>query len=266
MKVSKADIKYFRSLSQKKVRQSERKFILEGWRALKEVLNSSSKVETVAVLSRYLQDPDYESILTKFGERGASIKEVTEAELSQVADTVHAQGVLAVVHQKTYSLENIRRGQPSVVVAADAVSDPGNLGSMIRSSDWFDVDLVLLGGGCVELYNEKVVRSTVGSLFHVPIVEGVELTEALTALKKQEFSIVAFSGDGKQPYTSLEQSARTVYVLGSEAHGVSREVRNVADVVVRIPKYGKAESLNVGVACGIVLAHMRAEKERRKGD
>jgi TrmH family RNA methyltransferase len=137
---------------------------------------------------------------------------------------------------------------------------------MIRSSDWFDVDLVLLGGGCVELYNEKVVRSTVGSLFHVPIVEGVELTEALTALKKQEFSIVAFSGDGKQPYTSLEQSARTVYVLGSEAHGVSREVRNVADVVVRIPKYGKAESLNVGVACGIVLAHMRAEKERRKGD
>ena len=266
MKVSKADIKYFRSLSQKKVRQAERKFILEGWRALKEVLNSSSKVETVAVLSRYLQDPDYESILTMLGDGGASIKEVTEAELNQVADTVHAQGVLAVVHQKTHLLESFRCGQLSVVVAADAVSDPGNLGSMIRSSDWFNVDMVVLGRGCVELYNEKVVRSTVGSLFHVPIIEGVDLTETLAALKKQEFSIVAFSGDGKQSYTRLEQSARTVYVLGSEAHGVSREVRDAADVVVRIPKYGKAESLNVGVACGIVLAHMRAEKERRKGD
>lgn len=266
MKVSKADIKYFRSLSQKKVRQAERKFILEGWRALKEVLNSPSTVETVAVLSRYLQDPDYESILTKLGERGASVKEVTEAELNQVADTVHAQGVLAVVQQKTHSLDSVQLDKSSLVVAADAVSDPGNLGSMIRSSDWFHADFVLLGRGCVELYNEKVVRSTVGSLFHVPIVEGVELTEALSSMKKNGFSIVAFSGDGKQSYTTLEQSVRTVYVLGSEAHGVSREVRNVADVVVRIPKYGKAESLNVGVACGIVLAHVRAEQERRKGD
>ncbi len=266
MRVSKTEMKYFRSLSQKKIRQAERKFILEGWRALKEVLNSSSRVETVAVLPRYLQDPDYESILSQLGERGASIKEVTEVELNQLADTVHAQGVLAVVHQKTHSLDSVRLGQSAVVVAADAVSDPGNLGSIIRSADWFDVDLVLLGRGCVELYNEKVVRSTVGSLFHVPIVDGVDLTVVLAVVKKKGFSVVAFSGDGKQPYTSLEQSARMVYVLGSEAHGVSREVRTAADVVVRIPKYGKAESLNVGVACGIVLAHRRAEQERRKGD
>lgn len=266
MKVSKADLKYFRSLSQKKVRQAEHKFILEGWRALKEVLNSSSRVETVAVLPRYLQDPDYESILTKLGERGAAIKEIAETELNQVADTVHAQGVLAVVHQKTTALDISQLKKYSLIVAADAVSDPGNLGSIIRSSDWFDVDMVLLGRGCVELYNEKVVRSTVGSLFHVPIVEGADLTEALATLKKQEFSVVAFSGDGKEPYTSLEGSGRTVCVLGSEAHGVSREVRSIADVVVRIPKYGKAESLNVGVACGIVLAHLRAEKGRRKGE
>jgi RNA methyltransferase, TrmH family len=266
MKVSKADIKYFRSLSQKKVRQAERKFILEGWRALREVLNSASTVETVAVLTRYLQDPDYASILTSLGERGASIKELTELELSQVADTVHAQGVLAIVRQNTTALESVRFGKSAVVVAADAISDPGNLGSMIRTSDWFGVDAVLLGRGCVELYNEKVVRSTVGSLFHVPTIEGVDLSDVLPAMKTQGFSIVALSGDGKQSYESLEHSARTIYVLGSEAHGVSREVRTIADDVVRIPKYGKAESLNVGVACGIVLAHMRAEKERGKGD
>ncbi len=266
MKVSKAEIKYFRSLSQKKVRQAERKFILEGWRALREVLNSASTVETVAVLTRYLQDPDYASILTSLGERGASIKELTEVELSQVADTVHAQGVLAVVHQNTRTFESMRFGKSAVVVAADAVSDPGNLGSLIRTSDWFGVDAVLLGRGCVELFNEKVVRSTVGSLFQVPIIEGMDLSDVLPAMKTQGFSIVALSGDGKQLYESLEHSARTVYVLGRVAHGVSREVRNVADDVVRIPKYGKAESLNVGVACGIVLAHMRAEKERGKGD
>ncbi len=266
MKVSKADIKYFRSLSQKKVRQSEKKFVLEGWRALKEVLSSASKVDTVAVLSRYLQDPDYQSILTKLGERGAAIREMTEAELDQVADTVHAQGVLAVVQQRTHALDSVRLSRSSLVVAADAVSDPGNLGSIIRSADWFDADLVLLGKGCVELYNEKVVRSTVGSLFHVPVVEGVELPTALADLKHQGLSVVAFSGDGKQSYASLKQTEGTVFVFGSEAHGVSREVRAAVDVVVRIPKYGKAESLNVGVACGIVLAHMRSETERRKGD
>lgn len=265
MRVSKADIKYFRSLSQKKVRQAEKVFVVEGWRALKEVLNSSSKVETVAVLLRYLEDPDYRAILANLGERGADIKEISEAELGQVADTVHAQGVLAIVHQPIHSLESADLGQVSVVVAVDAVSDPGNLGSIVRSSDWFGADVVLLGRGCVELYNDKVVRSTVGSLFHVPIVEGVELPAALAAMKRKGFSVVALSGDGKQSYSTLKQPERTVFVFGNEAHGVSREVLAVADLVVRIPKYGKAESLNVGVACGIVLAQVRAEKEKKRG-
>jgi RNA methyltransferase, TrmH family len=265
MKISKSEIKYFRSLSQKKVRLTEKKFVVEGWRALKEVLNSSSKVETVAVMSRYLKDPDYESILSKLGDRGASVKELTEEELNQIADTVHAQGVLAVVHQKTHTLDSVRLGKLSIVVAADAVSDPGNLGSIIRSADWFAADAVLLGRGCVELYNDKVIRSTVGSLFHVPVLEGVDLPAVLADLKKQGMSAVAFSGDAKQSYTTLGQTAGIVLVFGSEAHGVSRDVRAACDVVVRIPKYGKGESLNVGVACGIVLAHSRAQQEGRKG-
>ena len=265
MKASKADIKLFRTLSQKKFRQSERKFILEGWRALKEVLNSSSKVETVAVLSRYLEDPDYKAILSMLAERGASIKELSETELNQLADTVHAQGVLAVVHQKTHTLDSVRFGPAPTVVAVDAVSDPGNLGSIVRSSDWFDVDAILLGRGCVDLYNDKVVRSTVGSIFHIPIVEGVDLPKTLGMMKEQGFFIVAFSGDGKQSYTNLQPRGRSVFVFGSEPHGVSREVRSVADLVVRIPRYGKADSLNVGVACGIVLAHTRAGKENTKG-
>jgi tRNA G18 (ribose-2'-O)-methylase SpoU len=84
-------------------------------------------------------------------------------------------------------------------------------------------------------------------------------------MKDQGFFIVAFSGDGKQAYTTLEPRGHSIFAFGSEAHGVSREVRSVADVVVRIPKYGKADSLNVGVACGIVLAHARAERENTKG-
>ncbi len=265
MRVTKAEVKYVRSLSQKKVRQEERKFVVEGWRALKELINSTSKIEIVAVLPRYLEDPDYSGILSQLQQRGATVKELAESDLKAVADTVHAQGVIAVVQQKLQALDAERLQRASIVVAADAVGDPGNLGSIVRSSDWFNVDVVLLGRGCVDLYNDKVVRSTVGSIFHVPIVEGVDLPTTFLSLREHGFSIIAFSGDGKQSYTDILVDGKVVFVFGNEAHGISREVHGMVDSVVRIPKYGKAESLNVGVACGIVLAHVRAQREQKKG-
>jgi RNA methyltransferase, TrmH family len=265
MRITKNEIKYVHSLSLKKNRQSEQKFVVEGWRALKEVLSSSSKVEIVGVLPRYLDDRDYRGILSNLEERGALVRELTETELSALADTVHAQGVIAVVHQKKRSLEPELLKRASLVVIADTVSDPGNLGSIIRSSDWFNVDLLLLGKGCVELYNDKVVRSTVGSIFHLPIVEGIDLPSTLKMLKENGFSVIALSGDGKHAYDEQAMPAKTAIVLGSEAHGVSSEVRALANDIVRIPKFGKAESLNVGVAYGIVVAHLRGQKEHKKG-
>ncbi|HCA81381.1 MAG TPA: 23S rRNA (guanosine(2251)-2'-O)-methyltransferase RlmB [Bacteroidetes bacterium] len=265
MKLSKGELRYCRSLSQKKVRQAERKFILEGWRALKEVLNSSTKMEMVAVHPRFLQDPDYSRLLSELESRGIPVKEADELQLQQIAETVHAQGVIAVVQQKHDDLERIPLDRASVIVAVDAVSDPGNLGSIIRSSDWFNVDALLLGRGCVELYNEKLVRSTVGSIFHIAIVEGVELPSVLQHLGSKGFSVAGFSGDGKVDYMERQMSRKAVFVFGSEAHGISREVKASVDQIVRIPRYGKAESLNVGVACGIVLAHERAQREQQKG-
>jgi RNA methyltransferase, TrmH family len=265
MRITKNEIKHIRSLSLKKNRQTEQKFVVEGWRALKEVLNSSSKVEIVGVLSRYLDDPDYRGILSNLEERGASVRELTETELHALADTVHAQGVIAVVQQKKSLLEPELLKRASLVVVADSVSDPGNLGSIIRSSDWFGVDLLLLGRGCVELYNDKSIRSTVGSIFHLPIVEGIDLPLTLRMLKENNFSVIALSGDGKHAYDEQSMPAKVAIVLGNEAHGVSSEVRALANDVVRIPKFGKAESLNVGVAFGIMLAHLRSQKDKKKG-
>ena len=239
--------------------------MVEGWRALKEVLSSSSKVEIVGVLSRYLEDPDYKGILSKLEERGAVVRELVDVELNALADTVHAQGVIAVVHQKQSSFDPDVLKKATLVVVADSVGDPGNLGSIIRSSDWFNIDLLLLGKGCVELHNDKVVRSTVGSIFHLPIVEGVELSQTLRLLKEHQFSVIALSGDGKHSYDDRPMAGKLAIVLGSEAHGVSPAVRALVDDIVRIPRYGKAESLNVGVACGIVLARVRSFQEKRKG-
>jgi TrmH family RNA methyltransferase len=257
VQISKNEIKYLHSLSQKKARQAEKKFILEGWRALKEVLQSSFHVELVVVLPQYFNDPDYQKILTQIHERRISVKEITERELKKVADTVHSHGVIALVHQQPALLDDSLLRRTGLIVAADAVSDPGNIGSILRSADWFGADAVLLGSGCVELYNEKVIRSTVGSIFHIPIVENVDLPSVLSRLRKKEFFVAVASGDGKQTYTDVAYKRKNVLVLGNEAHGVAKEVKAVADVVMKIPKYGKAESLNVGVACGIILAQAR---------
>ncbi|MEK6565945.1 MAG: RNA methyltransferase, partial [Bacteroidota bacterium] len=135
--------------------------------------------------------------------------------------------------------------------------DPGNLGSIVRCCDWFGVDALLLSQGCVELHNEKVVRSSTGSLFHVQVVEDVDCSDVLHQLKKQSFAIIATAGDAPSEYTKIDPARKICLIFGSEAHGVSKEVHKTADLIVKIPKFGQAESLNVGVTCGIILAHLR---------
>lgn len=262
MRLSQKELKYLRSLTQKKTRQQEHRFILEGWRALKEFLNSSGEADLVAVLPAYFENPDYQKILAAVRERKIPVKEITEKELRTVSETVHAQGAVAVVRQQTVTLSRGLLDQIRMVVAADGVSDPGNVGSIVRTADWFGADLVVLGKGSVELYNDKVVRTTVGSLFHVRVAENVDLPASASLFREAGFRLVSLSGDGKTDFDSTDWSRRSVIILGNEAHGVSKEVRTVSDEVVRIPREGRAESLNVGVACGIVLAQWNLATRR----
>jgi TrmH family RNA methyltransferase len=113
------------------------------------------------------------------------------------------------------------------------------------------------------LYNEKVVRSSVGSLLHLPVAEDVDLVAALGEARRRGFTVVAASGNAQQSYLTARYGAKNVLVLGSEAHGLSGKVRAAADLIVGIPRYGRVESLNVGVACGILLAHLRATPPSR---
>lgn len=251
--------KYLHSLSQKKIRHAERKFLLEGWRALREALNSPSAIEMVVVQPRYLLDPDYQKIISEIRARRIPLKEGSELEFQKIADTVHSQGVVALVRQQEHRLDEPAFKRGSLLLALDAVADPGNLGTVLRSAAWFGVDGVLLGKGSVELYNEKVVRSTVGALFHMPVVE-VELEQVLPSLKREGFLIVAASGAAPTVYTEMPVRSKIVIVLGSEAHGVGKGILKEAEMVVKIPRYGNAESLNLGVACGILLAHIRGNK------
>lgn len=262
MPLTRKDFKYLISLSQKKVREQEKKFLLEGWRPLDEALRSDFVIDYVAVDKTTEGDPAHVKILAASKKKSIRIQEITTREMNQVSSTVHSQGVLAVVHQKESRFSELVSRKATLIVALDGVADPGNLGSIIRSCDWFGVDGILLGKGCVELYNEKVVRSTAGSLFHLPIVEDLDLGNTLRQTATAGYSVVSFSGDGSVSYLAGRLRLPAVLVFGSEPHGISLEVRGLSDSVLKIPRYGLAESLNVGVACGIVLAHLRSQSKQ----
>ncbi len=262
MHLTKAELKYLRSLAQKKVRETEGKFLLEGWKPLAEVLASAFSVEMIVVAAGEASADERQRQLGAARARSIPIKEMTALELRQLTDTVTAQGVVALVRQKKEQLTPEALRDARLIIVGDAISDPGNLGSIVRSADWYAADLVLLSEGSVSLYNEKVVRSTAGSLFHVPVVEHLELSETLGRLRNAGFRVGIADADGTEADWPPSGWDRVAVVVGNEAHGVSPQLHAGADAVVAIPRYGKAESLNVGVATAVLLDRIRQRDTR----
>ncbi len=263
MQLTKGEARYLRSLQQKKVRDREKKFVVEGWRALDEVLKAGAAVEYVAVGG---PGGDFAPVRQELQRRGVPVREADREVLARLGGAAHGPGVLALVRQRTFSLRDVLTERARLVVAADGVADPGNVGTLLRTCDWFGADGVLLGKGSVELHNDKVVRSSVGSILHLPVAEDVDLAPALRDARGQGFSVVAASGDAPSDYRAGCYGPRNLLVLGSEARGASAAVREAADLLVSIPRYGRVESLNVGVACGILLAHLRTVRYEEKDE
>jgi TrmH family RNA methyltransferase len=260
MSLTRNRIREIRSLSQKKVRDELGLFVAEGLRLVKDAAESSFDIPEAFSTREFESSPAGGDLMGLLRARGARCQQVSRSELAQFADTVNAQGVLAVVRKRNESAGDLigRVGRPALLVALDGISDPGNLGSIIRTCDWFRAGGILLGRDSVDLYNPKVVRATMGGIFHVPLVTGLDLPQAAMHAKEQGFTVFVtdpsadlFCGDVRFPESS-------VVAFGNEAHGVSEGLRRVADARVAIRRYGSAESLNVGVACGILLsAHRR---------
>ena len=258
MNLTKTEVKYLRSLSRKKARQVERRFVLEGWRALREALDAGVPIEYIAVDPAHAERDE----LREVWQRGVPVKHVGPRDLEQIADTVHSQGVVALLRQRCHTPDDVFHPHAALIVAMDALTDPGNLGTVLRTCDWFGVNGVLLGCGSVELHNEKVVRSSAGAIFHLPVAEDVDLIAALARAREAGFRGLAAAGDAAVDYSHCDFGAKTLLILGNEGHGVAPAVRSAADGAVCIPKFGRVESLNVGVACGIILAQVRKNRRR----
>ena len=175
------------------------------------------------------------------------------ADLAAMADAEAPQGVLAVVDDDPASLDDVLARGPRLLVLLTHVRDPGNLGTVIRGADAAGAEAVLVSEGSVDVTGPKVVRSTAGSIFHLPIVTGLDVAATLTALDAAGVRRLAADGVGERTIDEVDLGAPHAWVMGNEAWGLEQGTRDACDEVVRVPIHGHAESLNLAMATTICL-------------
>ncbi|MDR1711824.1 MAG: RNA methyltransferase [Propionibacteriaceae bacterium] len=262
-KPSKAALLEARSLQRRKVREELGKFLVEGRKAVGEALKLRGAVEAVYV--RWDAAIPNQDLLEAAAASKVPVFAVSEQNLATLTDTVTPQGVVAVARTLSVSLDSVlSESDVSLVVICAQVRDPGNAGTVIRCADAFGADAVILSSDSVEVYNPKVVRSSVGSIFHLPIVTGVSLAQAIDACRAAGLQIFATDGEAGTDLTDLDGALAkpTAWVMGNESWGLPLEHLQLADQTVAVPIYGHAESLNLATAAAVCLyASASAQRE-----
>lgn len=256
--ITQSRLKLFQKLTQKKYRNEEKKFLIEGVHLVDEVLNSDWDIECLLICSSVLKDTA-ENIGRRAKNRGVEICELSERELNKLSDTVTSQGIVGVVAQPNAGPNDFWKKLPkkSLIVAMDNISDPGNTGTILRTSDWFGAYGVVMSNDTAEVFNPKVLRASMGAIFHLSLLQDVDLEPVLEEATRNGFSIIATALQNGISLSSFSFPERSLVIFGNESSGVSHKIRSLSDTIITIPKFGKAESLNVGVACGVILGSAR---------
>lgn len=259
--ISKAKLKYLSALKQKKIRDQRQAFLIEGLRLCEEALDSDYEIETALICraTAAAQSNRAEKLLAAFRARQITTVDISLSELREISETVHSQGIVCVVKKRAFDRNEFLKNQPDLLLALDAINDPGNLGVIIRTANWFGVKGIFLSSHAVEATNPKVVRASMGGFFHLPLFENCDLEKVLANLQKENYAIWVADAAGDVDYRRAAFGKKNVLVLGSETAGAARPIKTLASGRLRIPKRGKAESLNVGTAAAILLAELTKE-------
>jgi TrmH family RNA methyltransferase len=228
-------------------------FLVEGPQAVTEALAFRAELLVDIFITRAARDR-YVDLVQSATARGIPVVNVSDAVLDTMADTVTPQGVLATCHQFAVELADLLASGPRLIAVLEEVRDPGNAGTIIRAADAAGADGVIFTGNSVDAYNPKVVRSTTGSIFHVPVAQNGTLDEALAAVRAAGMQVLAADVKGADlPRVRETLIAPTAWVFGNEAHGLTDEQLRLVDRVVKVPIYGHAESLNLATAASVCL-------------
>lgn len=248
--ISKSDLQYYSSLLSKKHRKAINKFIVEGKKAVLEGLNSNYECEVVFVTNKFAEEQ--EDAFKELAKVKKKIVFLKQKEFLKITDTGTPQGIAAVFVKPKLLFNQASFSDDNIMVMLDNISDPGNLGTIIRNCDWFGVKNIFLSENIVDYTNPKVIRASMGSVFHENIYEEVK-EESLLKLRENGFEILCADKEGENVFT-YRSNKKKILILSSEAHGPTKEIEKISDKKISIPKIGNAESLNVASASSVLLA------------
>ena len=244
---SNEQIKQIIQLKEKaKVRRQKNQFVVEGVKMFLEVPKDK-------MVSAYVSESFLETNKEKL--QGYKYNVVKDSVFKKISDTVTPQGVLAVVEKNIYTLEWIienRNKEKSCIVVLDRLQDPGNLGTIVRTGEGAGISGVIMSSDCADIYNPKVIRSTMGSIFRVPFAIVDDLPQAVEKLKNSGITTYAAHLKG-EIYSKNAFEKDVAFLIGNEARGLSDEVSKKADKLIKIPMAGKVESLNAAIATSILM-------------
>ena len=262
---STARLRAARRLTKRALRQRERAFLAEGPQAVSEALATGAGVSDLFVTAP--AQAHHADLVSAAADAGIDVQMVSGEVMAELAQTITPQGLLAVCGFVDVSLDSVASGRPALVALLANVRDPGNAGTVLRTADAAGADAVVFADASVDPYNGKCVRASAGSLFHLPVVVGPRLPEAIAALKRSGLRILAADGRGSgtlhEPGSQAMLAEPTAWLFGNEAWGLPDDLLALADESVAVPIYGRAESLNLAAAAAVCLyASASAQRAR----
>ena len=242
-------IKHIRKLKEKKYRDEYGEYVIEGIKLINEAIEENAKIKTILVCDNCKKQKKInQNSMYEVAKQNCLY--VDEKVFNTITDVQNPQGILAVVEKKGEEKE-INYNE-DVIVVLDDIQDPGNIGTILRTLDSIGLSKVIICKKSGDVYNSKVVRSTMGAIFRVKIIESENLVETLKIIKKHKFKVISTSLDTDKNMYDVEYK-KVAIVMGNEANGVSKEIQEMSDEKIKIPMIGKTESLNVSVATAVVL-------------
>ncbi len=252
--LTKSELKYYSSLLTKKHRQSEGKFLIEGKRLCVEGLKSNYTSEIIFYTDQF--ENSNKGFVESF--RNIRSEIIKESDFKKISGTKNPQGI--AVCFKFPQSNSEKEINSNFIVALESISDPGNLGTILRTCNWFGINDIILSEDCADVYNPKTLRASMGAIFYLNFLETNNFIDSLIKFKTRGYSIVSTNMNGKN-LNEYSASPKTIITFSNEANGPSKDLLKISDELLTIPKFGNVESLNVASAAAVILAQQKLKHD-----
>lgn len=240
-------------IKKSKARREQRVFVVEGYKMYREVPKEK-------LLQTYVSESFYEKTGNREMLGDAPVEIVSDRVFETVSDTMTPQGILCVVKQQEYTLEDMLCEEEPLLLVLENLQDPGNLGTIFRTAEGAGVTGIIMSSDTVDIYNPKTVRSTMGSLYRMPFLYTKDMNKIMQALKERGIRTYAAHLQGSREYYLENYTGGTAFLIGNEGNGLTEELSEQAEAYIKIPMSGQLESLNAAVASAVLMFEARRQR------